>query len=98
MRIFELSKSKYASRMLCPNISSSVISFTGGGGGGGGGGAVTVTRAVAVTLPPGPLAVRVYVVESLGVTDCDPDACTVPTLGAMLSSVALSELQLKVTD
>ena len=50
----------------------------GGGGGGGGGGASTVMVAVAVLEPPGPLALMVYVVESLGNTRRLPFACTVP--------------------
>ena len=42
------------------NRSSALTSFTGGGGGGGGGGGnVTVTRAVALCVPPGPVAVMV---------------------------------------
>jgi hypothetical protein len=48
------------------------------GGGGGGGGLVTLTVAEPVVLPPGPVAVRVYVVESVGKTRRFPEFCTVP--------------------
>lgn len=47
-------------------------------GGGGAGGELTVTMADAVTLPPGPVAVRVYVVESAGNTRRLPTFCTEP--------------------
>jgi hypothetical protein len=50
-----------------------------GGGGGGGGGVTTVTVADAVCVPPGPVAVSVYVAESFGDTRELPAACTVPT-------------------
>jgi len=59
-------------------------------------GALTVTRAVEFAEPPGPLAVIVYVVESAGVTFVEPSAVTVPTSGAMVSCVALVEVQLRV--
>jgi hypothetical protein len=48
------------------------------GGGGGGGGDVTLTVAEAVVVPPGPVAVRVYVVESLGKTRRLPVFWTAP--------------------
>src|SRR5215472_17374700 len=57
-RIFDLSKSKKASFTFVPNSSSSE-GPAGGGGGGGDGGTVTVTRAVHVIVPPGPVAVIV---------------------------------------
>jgi len=69
----------------------------GAGGGGGGGGAFTVTRAVAVCVPPAPFAVNVYVVDSAGETCCDPFACTAPT-ASMLTSVALVVCHVKVAD
>jgi hypothetical protein len=49
-----------------------------GGGGGGGGGELTFTVALAVVVPPGPAAVSVYVVDSLGKTRRFPLFCTVP--------------------
>ena len=54
-----------------------------------------MTRAVACCVPPAPFAVKVYVVESDGVTDCDPLACTAPT-PSMLTSVAFVVCQLSV--
>jgi hypothetical protein len=51
----------------------------GGGGGGGGGGVTTLTVVEAVCVPPGPVAVSVYVVELDGETRELPAACTVPT-------------------
>src|SRR5581483_465716 len=68
------------------------------GGGGGGGGAFTVTRAVAVCVPPAPFAVSVYVVESVGVTCCEPFGCTAPTPLSMLTSVAFVVCQVSVVD
>src|SRR5215472_5357955 len=65
-------------------------------GGAGAGGAATVTRALEVADPPGPLAVMVYVVESVGVTLVEPCGATVPTSGATVSCVALVEDQLNV--
>jgi hypothetical protein len=61
-------------------------------------GTLTVTRAVELAEPPGPLAVMVYVVESDGVTFVEPSAVTVPTSGAMVSCVALVEVQLSVEE
>jgi hypothetical protein len=51
----------------------------GGGGGGGGGGVTTLTVVEAVCVPPGPVAVSVYVMELSGETRELPAACTVPT-------------------
>ena len=42
------------------------------------GGVMTVTVAVAVTEPAELVAVTVYVVVAVGLTDCVPDAATVP--------------------
>src|SRR5271157_6206088 len=67
-------------------------------GGGGGGGFVTMTRAVGRCVPPGPVAVSVYVVESCGVTDVEPCAWTLPTPGSKSSSVTFCEDQRNVTD
>src|SRR6266850_3401484 len=94
-RISALSKSKYASRTSLKKSSSSVGPA---GGGGGGGGAFTETVAAAVVEPPGPEAVMVYVVESDGVTLVEPCAVTAPTSGAIESSVASVEFQLKFED
>src|SRR5947209_8656142 len=68
------------------------------GGGGGGGGAFTVTRAVAVCVPPSPFAVNVYVVESDGLTCCEPFGCTAPTPLSMLTSVAFVVCHVSVVD
>src|SRR6478609_9308282 len=78
------------------NICSSVIEDVGAGGGGGGG-AFTVTRAVALCVPPAPLAVSVYVVDSAGVTCCVPLGCTAP-IPSMPTSVALLVCQVSVVD
>jgi hypothetical protein len=61
----------------------------GASGGGGGGGALTVTVADAVVLPPGPVAVRVYVVESLGKTRRFPVFWTFPIALSMDTLVTL---------
>src|SRR5207253_11292038 len=53
--------------------------------------------AVAVCVPPAPLAVKVYVVESEGLTCCEPLGCTAPTL-SMLTSVAFVVCQVSVED
>ena len=57
---------------------------------------VTVTIAVAVCVPPAPFAVKVYVVESVGVTLSDPLGCTATP--SMLTSVALLVCQVNVVD
>src|ERR1700723_895060 len=59
--------------------------------------APTVTRAVAVPLPPGPVAVIVYVVESVGFTGVEPCSATLPTPGSISASVASVDVQLSVT-
>ena len=69
-----------------------------GAAGGGGGGGVTVTRALASAVPPGPVAVIVYVTESVGLTVLEPCGATLPTPGARFSVVALLEDQVRVTD
>src|SRR5579862_8407845 len=58
---------------------------------------VTVTRAVAVAVPPGPFAVATYVVDSVGVTGVEPSTATLPTLGSMLTSVALVDDHVRLT-
>src|SRR5262249_35889593 len=78
---------------FCEKSSSSVAE----GCGGGGGAALTVTRAVACCVRPGPFAVSAYVVESAGVTDCEPLGCTAPT-PSMLTSVAFEVSHLQVAD
>ena len=57
-------------------------------GGGVGGGSVTVIRALALTRPPGPLAVAVYVAEEPGLTSFLPEASTLPMPGSMETDVA----------
>src|SRR5580704_10274928 len=51
-------------------------------------GAPTSTRALAVAVPPAPLAVIVYVVDWVGVTGVEPSGATFPTPGPMSRSVA----------
>src|SRR5438067_1052681 len=68
---------------LAANISSSVCDTACTGA------ASTVTRAVASCAPPGPFAVRRYVVEACGVTDCDPLGSTLP-MPSILTSFAFS--------
>jgi hypothetical protein len=69
-----------------------------GAGAGGGGGAVTVTRALASAVPPGPVAVIVYVVDSVGETPTVPSGATVPTPESIVSAVAFVEDQVSVED
>src|SRR5215469_3320622 len=59
---------------------------------------LTVTRVEAVVEPPGPLALIEYVVELVGARTVEPCAGTEPTVGEMLSWVALVELQIKVVE
>src|ERR1022692_3798162 len=61
-------------------------------GGGGAGGELTETIADAVTLPPGPVAVKVYVVESLGNTRRLPAFCTEPTVWSIDTPVTSPEI------
>jgi hypothetical protein len=56
----------------------------------------TVTAAVAVVVPPGPVAVRVYDVLSVGFTVTDPETGKVPVMPEMLTDVAFVVAQLKV--
>lgn len=63
----------------------------------GGAAAVTVTRAVASVVPPGPLATSRYVTEPLGVTLCEPEAGTEPR-PLMLISFALFVCQVSSVD
>jgi hypothetical protein len=58
---------------------------------------VTVTVVVVAAVPPGPVAVAVYVAVKLGVTLTDPFAANVPT-PAMLTDVALLVLQFSIAD
>src|SRR5262249_23116753 len=81
---------------LCANSCSSVSEGPGGGGGGAGG-ALTVTRAVVLWVPPGPLALSGAVVESVGLTCLIPFGSTAPT-PSMLTSVAFVVCQVKVDD
>src|SRR5258708_16918606 len=67
-------------------------------GGGGGGGAATVMLTLASALPPGPVAVIVYVVDESGVTLVEPSGATVPTPGVRFNCVAFVEDQVKVAE
>ena len=55
-------------------------------------------RAVAVAVPPSPLAVRVYVVDELGDTDRDPLVLTSPIPWSMETLVAPVVVQDNVED
>jgi len=57
-----------------------------------------VTVALEVAVPPGPLAVRVYVVVSLGNTWRVPETLTGPMPGWMETSVASLTIQRSVED
>src|SRR5271154_5477884 len=91
----DLLKSKNASLTFCSNNSLMLELFEVG--------VVTgvpapiVTRAVAVALPPGPVAVIVYVVDSVGFTGVEPCNATLPTPGSISASVASVDVQLSVT-
>src|SRR5579864_3746375 len=61
-------------------------------------GARTVTEAVASFVPPGPLAVSVYVVVEFGYTCRLPLGCAVPTLGSIRMLVAFSTDHRRVED
>src|SRR6202007_2874339 len=55
-------------------------------------------RTVASALPPGPLAVMAYVVESAGVTVVEPCGVTAPTSGLMEALVASVVVQVSLAD
>src|ERR1019366_4141844 len=59
---------------------------------------VTVTVAVPVIVPPGPFAVSVYVVVSVGCTVVDPDTGCDPTPLSIEIVVALDDVQVSVDD
>ena len=61
-------------------------------------GAVTVTLVSATALPPGPVALAMYVVDAEGLTVRLPDASTVPTPLSIVTPVALEEFQESVVD
>jgi hypothetical protein len=61
-----------------------------------GGPAVTMTVVTAVTVPPFPEAVRVYVVVIEGETSLEPFNVTVPIPWLMYTELALLVVQLKV--
>ncbi len=58
---------------------------------------MTVTSALASALPPGPVAVRVKVVESCGETFCVPLDGTLP-MPVMLAVLAPVVFQLRIVD
>lgn len=64
-----------------------------------GGALVTVMLIVSFVVPPGPVAVAVYVVLALTVTCCDPASGNVPDPieGAMVTEVAFFDDQVSVT-
>src|SRR5438552_6631933 len=68
-----------------------------GGAGGGGGGTFTVTRAVSVASPPGPVALAVYVTDDVGFTMRLPVAITAPTPGSIWTFAAFRASHAKVT-
>ncbi len=82
--------------MLWEKNSESLIA--GGGGGVASGGAVTVTRASATALPPGPVALAMKVVDTEGPMVRLPEASTVPTPLSIVTVVALEEFQERVVD
>src|ERR1700678_2877225 len=92
----DLLKSKNASFTFCSNnslmLALLVVGVTTGAA------APTVTRAVAVPLPPGPVAVIVYVVESVGFTGVEPCTATLPTPGSISASVASVEVHERVVE
>lgn len=69
-----------------------------GGAGLGGGGAVTVTRASAVAFPPGPVALAVYVVEVVGLTERLPEGSTLPKPPSIDTDVAFADCHDRVDD
>ncbi len=54
-------------------------------------------RAVSVAVPPGPVAVAVYVTDDVGLTCRDPVAVTSPTPGSIRTEPALVAVQSRVT-
>lgn len=70
------------------------------GGGGGGGVEVTVMVVAHVTVPPGPVAVPVYVVLVVGDTDFVPPATgvTLPILLFIENEVAFAVVHERVED
>src|SRR5437762_13009156 len=65
--------------------------------GGGGVGTFTVTRAVSVASPPGPVALAVYVTDDVGFTMRLPVAITAPTPGSIWTFAAFRASHAKVT-
>jgi hypothetical protein len=61
-----------------------------------GGGVFTVTVAVLVIVPPGPVAVSVYVVVPDGLTPTEPDVGLLPTPLSIEIVVAFVEVQVSV--
>ena len=69
-------------------------------GGGGGGVEVIVTSVVQVTVPPGPVAVPVYVVLAVGDTLVEPEltGVTLPMLLSIAKDVAFVVVHESVED
>ena len=62
----------------------------------GDGGLVTSTLKVALTVPPGPVAVAMYAVALVGETTTEPFGGSAPMLLSMVTLSALDEVQVKV--
>ena len=61
-------------------------------------GGVTLTVAVELFVPPGPVTVIVYIVVLVGDIFIDPFKATSPIPLSILTSVALVEVHVKVAD
>ena len=58
----------------------------------------TVTLAASDADPPGPVAVAVYVTDEAGLTGRDPEFCTPPRSGSILTAVAFFASHCSVAD
>src|SRR5437867_3621234 len=70
----------------------------GSGAGGGAAGTFTVTRAMSLALPPGPVAVAWYVTEDAGFTERLPVNGTSPTAGVIVTFAAFRASHCKVVE
>ena len=68
------------------------------GGGVAAEGAVTVTLASATALPPGPVALAMYVADDIGRTVRVPEGSTVPRPLSIVTPVAFDELHVRIVD
>src|SRR6188768_3822661 len=62
------------------------------------GGSFTVTRTLSPALPPGPVAVAIYVTEDEGATMRMPFAGTIPIPGSIVTFVAFCVVIVNVAD